>query len=246
MSDLRKWAARWSQAWLERFRRRHGLAADTAAKNIIHSTAIAGARLLLHVGCGHSTIENIPVPGFHNPDRRWREIRLDADARVAPDIVGSMTDMGAVANASVDAVFSSHGIEHLFWHDVPLALSEFHRVLADDGFGIITCPDLQTVAQLIADDRIFETAYVSAAGSITPFDVVFGYRPFVEAIPEWMPHRCGFTLSTLTEAMRQAGFKSIYGLRRPEGFDLWVLVSKSPRTADDMTILAGEYLPAAG
>jgi hypothetical protein len=42
-----------------------------------------------------------------------------------PDIVGTMTDMSAVADASVDALFSSHNIEHLYPHEVPVALAEF-------------------------------------------------------------------------------------------------------------------------
>ena len=41
------------------------------------------------------------------------QIRLDINPAAAPDLIGSMTDMAAVANASVQAVFSSHNIEHL-------------------------------------------------------------------------------------------------------------------------------------
>lgn len=244
MKRLRDWAARRSHAWLERFRQRRGLAAQAPAARGLSAAAVTnGRRVLLHVGCGHDTIEQIATDGFRRTGWKWHEIRLDANERVAPDIVGTMTDMSAVPDAFAAAIYSSHGIEHLFWHDVPRALIEFLRVLAEDGFAVITCPDLQAVAQLIVEDRIFETAYVSAAGPITPFDVVFGYRPFVEAIPEWMPHRCGFTLATLTQAARQAGFKAIYGIRRPNKFDLWVLASKSHRTEDEITALAAEYLP---
>ena len=45
-----------------------------------------------------------------------------------------MTDMPAVEDAYVDAVFSSHNIEHLYAHEVAEALSEFKRVLNEDGF----------------------------------------------------------------------------------------------------------------
>jgi ubiquinone/menaquinone biosynthesis C-methylase UbiE len=54
-----------------------------------------------------------------------------------------MTDMSAVADASVDAIFSSHNIEHLYPHEVPVALGEFLRVLKPDGFAIITWGTLQ-------------------------------------------------------------------------------------------------------
>lgn len=61
---------------------------------------------------------------------------------VQPDLVGTMTDMKAVCSASVDVVFSSHNIEHLYAHEVEVALAEFHHVLKPDGFVLLTCPDL--------------------------------------------------------------------------------------------------------
>ena len=69
---------------------------------------------------------------------------------------------------------------------------------------------------------------------------------FVAANPEWMSHHCGFTLTTLAAALREAGFAVVYGLRRPGGFDLWVLASKSRRSESEMAALAVDYLPANG
>jgi predicted SAM-dependent methyltransferase len=245
MSSILEFATRPLQAWLEQFRLRHNLtsvAQPAASMESSRWTRAADAQLLLHVGCGHATIDHIEITGFRKPI--WREIRLDADESVAPDIVGTMTEMSFVPTAAVDAVFSSHGIEHVYWHDVPRALSEFRRVLTDDGFAVITCPDLQAAAQMIAEDRLFDTAYISAAGPITPFDMVYSYRPFVQANPEWMSHHCGFTLTTLVAALREAGFAKMYGYRG--GFGLWVLASKSPRSDEEMTALAADYLPAIG
>ena len=198
------------------------------------------ARILLHVGCGHATLASIPLTGFQNSN--WHEVRLDADKSVDPDIVGTMVTMDAVEDGFADALFSSHGIEHLYWHDVPLALAEFKRVLKDGGFVVITCPDVQAAAQMIAEDKMFETAYQSAAGPITPFDILYSYRPFVAANPEWMSHHCGFTLSTLMAVLKDAGFATVNGMRRPSGFDLWVLASKSSRTSAEMAVLAEDYL----
>ena len=243
MNSCREWVARCSLAWLQRLLRRYGISTSTApAKDSSHKFDLGGQRVLLHVGCGHATIENIAVPGFHKPGQEWHEIRLDADETVKPDIVGTMTEMNAVPDAFADAIFSSHGIEHLYWHDVPRALAEFRRVLDDDGFVVIGCPDVQAAAQMIAEDRMFETAYASQAGPITPFDILYSYRPFVKANPQWMSHHCGFTLTTLMTELRQAGFPSMYGFRR--NFELWLLASKSQRTAEALTELAGEYLPA--
>ena len=91
----------------------------------------------LHIGCGPKRKEQT-TRGFNTAD--WNELRLDIDASVAPDITGTMTDMSALADASVDAIFSSHNIEHLYPHEVPVALAEFKRVLKPDGFAVITCP----------------------------------------------------------------------------------------------------------
>lgn len=245
MSFISQFAARCLQDWLERFRSRHGLtpvAQPAASMEASFWARIADERLLLHVGCGHATIEHIAVAGFRQAT--WREIRLDADESVAPDMVGTMTEMPSVPTAAVDAVFSSHGIEHLYWHDVPRALTEFRRVLADDGFVVITCPDLQAAAQMIAEDRLFDTAYISPAGPITPFDMVYSYRPFVQANPEWMSHHCGFTLTSLVAVLREADFAKVLGYRQKGGFELWVLASRSPRSDEEMAALAAEYLPA--
>jgi hypothetical protein len=82
--------------------------------------------VVLHVGSGPYNPNKL-----HETFRSeaWREIRLDIDPRVKPDIVASLTDMEAVPTASVDAVWSSHNLEHLYAHQVPLALEEFLRVL---------------------------------------------------------------------------------------------------------------------
>jgi len=75
-------------------------------------------KTFLHVGCGPKHKDKT-TRGFNTPD--WDELRLDIDASVKPDIIGSMTCMDSVPNASVDAIFSSHNIEHLYPHEVGVA-----------------------------------------------------------------------------------------------------------------------------
>src|SRR4051794_8321239 len=119
-------------------------------------------KIVLHVGCGRAAL-----PNARFPETAWREIRLDIDAAHRPDIVGSLTDMGQVASASVDAVYSSHNLEHLFRHEVPVALREFFRVLRPGGVAVIVVPDLQVAGELLAKDRGDETLWWHDGGPLT-------------------------------------------------------------------------------
>jgi predicted SAM-dependent methyltransferase len=74
-----------------------------------------GAMKLLKVGCGPLGRAH-GFAGFED----WQEVRLDIDPAVQPDVVVTMTDMSAVATGSIDAIVSSHNIEHLYPHEVRL------------------------------------------------------------------------------------------------------------------------------
>ena len=190
-------------------------------------------RAFLHVGCGSSR-KGPMTPGFDGPE--WSEIRLDIDASVSPDVIGAMTDMSAVKTGSMDAVFSSHNIEHLYPHEVPLALAEFKRVLRDDGYVVITCPDLLSIAQFIAERGLGETAYMSPMGAITPLDMLYGHRGAMGAGNLFMSHRCGFTAQTLLETLQRAGFGKMTVVGRKSQFVLWAVATKS--MCDDATMAA--------
>lgn len=206
---------------------------------------MSSASRLLHVGCGPKHIAQ--TTRFFR-EGNWQETRLDIDPDVRPDVIGSLTDMSAIPSGSMQAVFSSHNIEHLYPHEVPKALAEMRRVLDESGVLVLTCPDLQSVAQLVADDKLLEPAYHAPAGPIAPLDILYGHRPAMAAGNLFMAHRCGFTLRVLMGVLRQAGFAGLAGLRRPESFDLWVVASVGVRTEDEMKalLLAQFVLPQAG
>ncbi|MFG0465325.1 methyltransferase domain-containing protein [Pseudomonas putida] len=198
-------------------------------------------RTILHVGPGHrSNGAKLPA-AFQGSE--WQEVRLDIDPANEPDIIGSMLDMPDVANASVDALYSSHNIEHVYAHEVPQVLKEFLRVLKPDGFLVVTCPDLQTVCQLVAEDKLNDAAYVSPAGPITPLDILYGHGDAIAAGNHYMAHKCGFTLKTLNQALQAAGFAISAGKRRLRGLDLWVVASKGPMDEAAVLELAGQVLP---
>lgn len=193
---------------------------DALSLDILPATPVAetALRTLLHVGCGVAHPDKVPAAYF--APGQWREVRLDIDPAVAPDIEASITDMAVVADGSVDAVWSSHNIEHLFAHEVPLALAEFHRVLRPGGFVLIATPDLQQAAALIAAGRLDEPAYLSAMGPISPVDILYGFRPSIAAGNVFMGHRTGFTAGSLEAALRAAGFAAAQAIRDGH-FALW-------------------------
>ena len=196
-------------------------------------------KTFLHVGCGPQNKSRLR--GFSSPD--WQEIRFDIDPNVKPDIEGSLTDMSLVKDSSVDAIYSSHNIEHLYPHEVPVAVREFHRVLKRGGYVVLTCPDLQSVCEAIVADQLTVPLYQSPAGPISPIDILYGHRGFIQQGNEYMAHKSGFTYTTLTKEFSDAGFRTLAGMRRPTAYDLWVVAFKDATTQSEALQISGSYLP---
>lgn len=181
----------------------------------------SAARRVLHVGCGY------PSPGKLNAvftEGDWTEVRLDIDPAVSPDILGSITDMAAVPDGWADAVWSSHNIEHIHAHEVPRALSEFRRVLRPGGFALITCPDLDLAARILADlgPETVVLTYGDDAKPMTPIDIIFGSREQIASGRTYMAHKTGFTQQTLFQALVSAGFAGAE-VRQGNMVDLWAV-----------------------
>lgn len=188
----------------------------------------------IHVGCGPKR-KHQTTRGFNTPE--WNEVRFDIDPSVRPDFQGTMTDMAAVATGSMNALYSSHNIEHLYPHEVHVALKEFVRVLRDDGFVVLTCPDLQSVCALVAEGKLTEAAYTAPAGPIAPIDILYGHRHAMANGNLYMAHRCGFTEKVLIGTLQAAGFTAVISRRRPAPFfDLWAIAKKG--TADEAVMRA--------
>lgn len=180
------------------------------------------SKTVLNVGCGYPLRQKLHS---HFQGADWREIRLDLDPAVRPDIVCSITDMKPVESDSVDAIWSSHNLEHLQRHEVPLALAEFIRVLKPGGFVLLTLPDLRQVARLVVEDRLEDHAYTSLSGPITALDMIFGHSASLAQGNPFMAHRTGFTARTLQGLLTQAGFVEIT-LCHGNSFDLWATAHK--------------------
>ena len=82
--------------------------------------------------------------------------------------------MSIIENSSFDAVYSSHNIEHVYAHEVKLVFSEIYRVLKDNGFVVINCPDLQQVSNMVAKGNLLSPLYY--ADLIHQFLVLILYK----------------------------------------------------------------------
>ena len=196
-------------------------------------------KTFLHVGCGNNNKSDLK--GFNNDN--WKEIRFDIDKDVNPDIVGTMTDMKSVETGSVDALYSAHNIEHIYPHQVPIALREFYRVLKEDGMVVITCPDLQSVCEVVVQDKLLEPLYDSPSGPISPIDTMYGHRGFIAQGKEYMAHKGGFTYSVLNSAFYEAGFKVRIGGRRPLDYELWLVAFKQKKSEEEIKKIALQFIP---
>ena len=196
-------------------------------------------KIFLHAGCGDQSQSD--VIGFDNDN--WKEIRFDIDERVNPDIVGTMTDMKSVVTGSVDAVYSSHNIEHIFPHEVPIALREFYRVLKEDGMVSISCPDLQSVGEAIAQDRLMETLYEGVNVPVTAFDILYGHRETTLDGDIYAIHRGGFTYSTLDKAFKEAGFKARFGGKSE--YNLYLVAFKQRKPDEEIKKIVSQFIPNA-
>lgn len=188
-------------------------------------------KTFLHVGCGTA---------IKHPFKDWKELRLDIDPKVNPDIVGNMTNI-PLPNESVDAIYSSHNLEHLYAHEIPLALAEFRRVLNKNGFAIILCPDLQYISSIIAEDKLLDTLYTAEIGNISPLDIVYGHRGAIAAGNIFMSHKCGFTRSVLVNLLKEADFTTVASIARNNLFDIFAIATVSHMDEADLRNLASIY-----
>ena len=191
----------------------------------------------LNVGCG--PVDSPKIRGFDNGD--WKEIRLDIDEGVNPDIVGTLTDMKLVETASVDAVHSAYNIDHIYPHEVPIALAEFYRVLKEDGIVYIRCPDIQLISGAVINDQLLEALYESPAGPISPIDIIYGNRQEIVEGNEYMAKKCGFTYSVLNMAFWEAGFKTRYGGRNQDTYELSLIAFKQEKSEEEIKKIANPF-----
>ncbi len=183
-------------------------------------------QLLVNLGAGPKGAAWLP-----KIFRDWRELRVDADPATSPDLLADITDLTAIESEAADAVWSAHCLEHLYLHQIGAAVTEVYRILAPDGFFCLIVPDLQSLAEYIAADRMREPVYQSPAGPITAHDMIYGYGNALAEGRTGMAHRCGFTPTLLMTKLQEAPFAEITMRRRPN-HELAAVATKRPAASD--------------
>ncbi|MDD3355191.1 hypothetical protein [Zoogloea sp.] len=177
---------------------------------------------------------------------KWRTFN---DAVFRQNVTQAFVDRG-IASDRIELRGPSFHAELLKeYADLDIALDPFPftggllRVLKPEGFLVVTCPDLQAVCQMVAEDKLNDAAYISQAGPITPLDILYGHGEALAGGHHYMAHKTGFTLKTLTQVLHAAGFATSAGKRRLRGLDLWVVACKGPMDEAALRALAGKVLP---
>jgi hypothetical protein len=152
--------------------------------------------------------------------------------------------MQVISDGLADAVYSSAPIEHLYPHEVALALREMHRVLKPTGFVLIRLPDLQELARHVAEGKLEDALYMSPVGPITPLDMLYGHRLSLESGTAISAPRTGFTSATIAGALITAGFGAAMVQRDPSTFSLTAIAFRSRPDAAQLARAQTQMLPA--
>jgi SAM-dependent methyltransferase len=194
-------------------------------------------KTLLHVGCGNLNKSNLK--GFDNEN--WKEVRLDINQDVNPDIVTTLTDLSMVDTGTFDAIYSAYNIDHIYPHEVPKTLKEFYRVLNQDGIVVIRCPDIQRVCEYVAEDKLLDVLYESPSGPISAIDILFGNRKSIAQGNPYMAKKGGFTYSVLNTVFGEAGFQARYGGRIKNSWELALVAFKQKKPEEEIKRMADPF-----
>jgi prepilin-type processing-associated H-X9-DG protein len=146
----------------------------------------------LNLGSGakpHPEFVNIDGNVFRGPDM-WLDLR-----RGLP-----------FPSETVDCIYASHVLEHLYWRELLGILRESFRVLKTDGWMRVLVPSLELAVAAYVNSEMgwfsdFPTRFESLGGKFSNFLFCDGQ------------HRLGFDFSLMEEALRGAGFSSIQQMK---------------------------------
>lgn len=133
---------------------------------------------------------------------------VNAEDRPGVDVLGNCMDLSMFPDGSASEVYASHVYEHLgYQKELPLALTEAHRVLAPGGRLRVSVPDLEVLCRLFLQtaqdvESQFFVQRMIMGGQMEPLDF----------------HKTGFSHRILAAFLTGQGFVDI---RRVQNFGLF-------------------------
>ena len=182
----------------------------------------------------------MPVPGHYTG---WKHVLLDANPAGGVDIALDARELRDLPEASFDAVYCSHNLEHYYPHEVPVVLAGFAHVLKAHGFVELRVPDLAAVMReaVRRDLDVEDALYSSPAGPISLRDVLYGFSAEIARGNPYYAHKTGFTERSLRRLLSAAGFHQVYALPQIGGFEVHLAAFRGTPRAQERTLL---MLPA--
>ncbi len=150
-----------------------------------HYALARGKKDKVHIGCGPHYIK-----GFVNIDSNFqRKVDYLLDVRCGLPFPDN----------SMEFIFSSHMMEHLYINEAIELLRDCHRVLKSDGYMRLTLPDFEFAFRILAGDENseFPRRFVSRQGQAVNFMFCDGQ------------HKYGYTKEIIKELALELGFSSV-------------------------------------
>ncbi|AFY61285.1 methyltransferase domain-containing protein [Synechococcus sp. PCC 6312] len=126
---------------------------------------------------------------------------LDIESRPEVDFIGDATKLSQFPDHSINCIYSSHVLEHFYYginNELSTVLSEWYRVLEENGKLYISVPDLKTLCWLYTNPNLlplerFHLMRIMFGGQINEYDI----------------HKVGFDFDILAMYLNEAGFTEI-------------------------------------
>jgi SAM-dependent methyltransferase len=169
----------------------------------------------LNLGCGSTVADGwvnvdyalgarlAKLPLFRSVNRRLGLTKLDWDANI---LVHDLTKPFPWSDSSVDAIYSSHTLEHFDKEEGRAFLEECHRVLRGSGILRIVVPDLRALVLDYTEGRIHADDFIAKLG-VLPGGNSGSLKKRLAPLVQF-PHKCMYDASRLAEILDEVGFES--------------------------------------
>jgi predicted SAM-dependent methyltransferase len=150
---------------------------------------------VLEIGIGNSLVANYLR-------RKGVDLTaLDVDMRLRPDCMGLVQSIPLKDN-SYEVVACFEVLEHIPFSEVPLALSEIHRVTRQ--YAVISIPDCQRTYRFY-----FHVPKVGTVKKLIPLPYLVKPKHTYDGQHYWELNKSGYPLSMFVDTVRQTGFSLI-------------------------------------